>query len=240
MKKSERHRAKRDELVTIFERATFYAETHLREVTLGAAAIVIAVLGGLGFASWVEARNERASFLLGDMIQAYRAPLALSQEATQAPPGVTTYANAEERDHKVIEIANDILARYGGSGTASKALYYKALAQADARNYADSTKTLEELLRRYPKDFLAPLARFELARVKESQGNPAEALIQFQSLAEGSGGAFPREEGLLGMARCQEALGKKDEALKIYRRILGEFPNSEYGAEARAKVDQLS
>jgi len=44
----------------------------------------------------------------------------------------------------------------------------------------------------------------------------------------------------LGMARCQEALGRKDEALKIYRRILSEFPVSEYADEARAKVEQLS
>ena len=240
MKKSERHRAKRDELVTVFERISAYTETHLREVALVAAGVVIAVLSGLGVSSWVEGRNERSSFLLGELIQAYRAPLALSPEAQQAPAGVVTYASAGERDDKVIEIADDILARYGGSKAAPKALYYKALALTGERRYEDAAKTLDEFLRRYPGDFLAPLARFALARVKEAQGNPAEALIQFQALADDSGGAFPREEGLLGMARCQEAMGKKEEALKIYRRILSDFPNSAYDAEARSKVDQLS
>ncbi len=240
MKKSERHRAKRDELVTVFERLSAYTETHVREVGLVAAGVVIAVLSGLGLASWQQRRNERSSFLLGELIQAYRAPLALSPEAQEAPGGVATYANAGERDDKVIDIADDILARYGSSKAAPKALYYKALALTGEKKYDDATKTLDEFLRRYPGDFLAPLARFALARVKEAQGNPAEALIQFQALADDSSGAFPREEGLLGMARCQEAMGKKDEALKIYRRILSDFPNSSYDSEARSKVDQLS
>jgi len=90
VKKSERHRAKRDELVTVFERLSAYTETHVREVGLVAAGVVIAVLSGLGLASWLQNRNERSSFLLGELIQAYRAPLALSPEAQEAPAGVAT------------------------------------------------------------------------------------------------------------------------------------------------------
>jgi len=240
VKKSERHRAKRDELVTVFERAHLYVEENLRQVGLAAAGAVLLVLGSLGVLRWTDARAEKASFLLGRMIQAYRAPLALSPEAQQAPPGTPTYGTAEERDTKVIEMADDLMARFGSSKAAPKALYYKALGLGSQKKYDDAAKVLGELLRRYPRDFLAPLARYQLARVREAEGNPAEALIHFQALAEDSRGLFPREEGLIGVARCQEEIGKSDEALKAYRRILSEFPDSEYAGEARSKIDQLS
>ena len=44
----------------------------------------------------------------------------------------------------------------------------------------------------------------------------------------------------MGVARCQEELGRKDDAVKTYRRILSDFPDSEYGADARARVAALS
>lgn len=240
MKKSERHRVKRDELFTVFERVTLYVEENLRQVGLVAALGLVALLGTLGVMTWMENRAENASFLLGQLIQTYRAPLALSQEAQQAPAGVITYATAEERAEKVIEQANDILARFGSSRMTPKALYYKALALAGEKKYDDTAKVLDELLARYPRGLLAPMARYELARVREEQGNPREALIHFQALADDAATFFPKEESLMGVARCQEELGNRDEALKIYRKILSDFPNSDYQGEIKSKVDQLS
>jgi TolA-binding protein len=240
MRKEERHRVKRDELVNVFERSTIFLEENLRLVSLIAGGAALVLLAGFGIVSWQRGREERASFLLGQLIQTYRAPLAFSEEAQQAPPGLATYASTEERDGKVIEKADDILARYRNSKAAPRALYYKALAQASLKQYDQAAKTLDEFLRRYSGDFLAPMARYDLARVREAQGNAGEALIHFQALAEDPRGLFPREEGLMGVARCQEALGKKDEAKKTYEKIMSDFPGSEYAGEARSRVGDLS
>ncbi len=240
MKKSERHRVKRDELVTVFEKVTLYVEDNLRQVALIAAVAVALILGSLGVMNWLESREQSASFLLGELMQAYRAPLAFSQEAQQAPAGVATYSTASERDGKVVEMADDLLSHYGASRSAPKALYYKALALGDDKKLDEAAKALSEFLRKYPGDFLAPLARFELGRVRDAQGNPSEALIHFQALAEDARGLFPREEALLAVARCQEEMGKKEEALGTYRKIVSDFPGSEYEAEARARISELS
>jgi TolA-binding protein len=42
------------------------------------------------------------------------------------------------------------------------------------------------------------------------------------------------------MARCQEALGKKDEAAALYRKLMSEHPDSEYLGEARRRLSDLS
>lgn len=240
MKGSERHRAKRDELVTIFEHVTVFVTENLRQVGIATGVIALVVVGGLAVRHVVEDRNDKASFLLGQIIRTYRAPIALTPEAQQAPAGVTTYASSAERNDKVVDLANDLLARYGSTRAAPKALYYKAVALEGLGRLDDATKSLEEFLRRDPTDFMAPLARYALGRVHQAQGNTAEALVQFQALGDDTRGGFPREEALLAVARCQETLGKKDEAIKTYRRIMSEFPGSEYEAEARGRIDRLS
>jgi TolA-binding protein len=41
------------------------------------------------------------------------------------------------------------------------------------------------------------------------------------------------------VARCQEALGEKEEARQTYRRSLADFPDSDYQLEARRRLEEL-
>jgi len=241
MKKTERHQMKRDDLVTAIERGTFYVEHHARWI--GIAAVGLVVLGASGFMvrTWWIGRDEKASFLLGQIIRTYRSPVATSLEALQqSAPGTRSFTTGEEKNQEIVKMADEVLDRYGSSRSAAKALYYKGLALSELKRTDEADKALQDLLARYPGDFLSPMARYELARLKESRGNPSEALIQYQALAEDAQGFFPKEEGLMGVARCQEALGRKSDALKTYRRIVSDFPDSDYQFEAKKKVEELS
>jgi TolA-binding protein len=241
MKKTERHQIKRDELVTAIERGTFYVENHARRLAIATVALVILAAGLFGGWVWWSGREDKASFVLGEIIQTYRAPVSVSLDALQqSTPGARTFSSVEAKDLEVVKLADEILGRYGSSHAAPKALYYKGLALAEMKKTEDAGKALQELLSRYAGDFLAPLARFELARLKEAHGNPSEALIQYQALAEDAQSFFPREEGLMGVARCQEALGRRGDALKTYQKIVSDFPNSDYQFEAKKKVEELS
>ena len=241
MRKEERHQIKRDDLATLLERAGLFIEDNLRSVVLSAAVLALLVVAGLTLRGWLSSREQRSSLLLGELIETFATPASPSpEERQQLPVGVPSFASASERDSKVLEQAEAILARHGSASVAPKALYYKALALADLRRYDEAAAALDEILMKYSRDFLAPMARYQLARMREVQGKPNEAIVQFQVLTETSGGLFPREEALLGIARCQEAMGQRAEALKTYMRILDEFPESEYLGEARNKVQELS
>jgi len=241
MRKTERHQMKRDELVTAIEKGSFYFEHHARRIGMLAVGLVVLAAGVFAVRVWWTAREEKASFLLGQIILTYRAPVTTSLDALQpSTSGSRTFSTGEEKDREIVKLADEILTRYGSSGFAPKALYYKGLALSELKNTGEAGQALQDLLAKYPGDFLAPLARYQLARLKESQGNPSEALIQYQALAEDAQGFFPKEEGLMGVARCQEALGLKSEALKTYRRVVSDFPDSDYQFEAKEKVEELS
>ena len=83
-------------------------------------------------------------------------------------------------------------------------------------------------------------ARLRLARLREAQGRPAEALTLYEQIATDASGALPPEEGLLGVARCQEALGQKDAAAASYKSLIDKYPDSEYAAEARTRTGASS
>ena len=241
MKKTERHQIKRDELVTVFEKGSLYIEHNARRIGVWAAAVALVAVASLSARYLISGREDRASLLLAQIIQAHHAPVSVSLETLQqAAPGGPTFTSAEERDQKILQLADEILSSYSSSHAAPGALYYKGLSLSGLKKPDEAVKALQDLVGRFPDDFLAPMARYQLARLREAQGNPSEALAQYQALAEDARSLFPKEEGLMGVARCQEALGRKDEALKTYRKIVSDFPDSDYQFEAKKKVEELS
>jgi TolA-binding protein len=241
MKKEERHQIKRDGLVTAVDRAEFYFEHHVRRVVLIVLAAGLLVVAGFGLRGWLSARGAKASFAMSEIIQTFRAPVASSPEALQQiQPGSKSFATSEERDRKVIELADGVLTGSGMGAATPTALYYKALALEGLVQRDEATRALERLLKAYPHVFLAAMARYKLAQIKESEKNPSEALVHFQALYDDAKVAFPKEEALMGIARCQESLGRKDEARETYRKIVSDYPDSDYQPEARRKVDELS
>jgi hypothetical protein len=128
MKKSERHQIKRDELVTAIEKGTFYVESHARRVGILVVGGIVLAAVVFGAWTWWTGREEKASFLLGQVIQTYRAPVTTSLDTLQpTAPATRTFASGEAKDQEVVKLADEILARYGSSRAAPKALYYKGL-----------------------------------------------------------------------------------------------------------------
>ena len=240
MKTSERHDIKRNELATFLDHAIFALEQNLRPIAIGASAVFVLAAGAYGWYSWSESRDAEATYRLAAILRARNAPIALSAAAMTAPTGTQTFATIEERGERIIGLADGILEAYGSSTSAPKAMYYKALALSELGRHDEATTSLETLLRDYPDDFVTPHARFKLGSILEVQGRPGEALIHFQTLAEDVRSLFPREEGLLGVARCHEQLGQMNEALQTYQRVLNEFPGTQYFSEARRRIDELS
>jgi TolA-binding protein len=237
MKKEERHQIKRDDLATALGSASDYYVSHRRRVITWGAVVVVVAIAGFAGRSWWQAREAQSARVLGELIRTYNAPITATIEDLQAgDPNRVTFTSTEERDRKVIEQA-DVILKQGGSGvTIAGAELYKGMAQADMKQGDAARQSFDEVMRRDPRGVFGQTARLRTARLLEGQGKAADALVLYQAIADDASGLLPREEGLVGMARCQSSLGKMDEARKIYQRIVSEFPNSEYAGEARTRA----
>jgi TolA-binding protein len=241
MKKEERHQIKRNDLASVMETAADYVGENRRTVTLMAGIALAVVVLGFAGRSWWAARQGEGARRVGDLITAANASIVATVEDLQANrTGSMTFTSVEERARKVVDLADEVLKK-GGPGSANlTAQLYKGSALADLGKPDDAAKALEDVVRQDPSGLLGGSARLRLARLREAQGRPADALTLYQQIAADGSGVMPPEEGLLGAARCQEALGQKDAAAASYKSLLDKYPDSEYAAEARTKTGASS
>jgi tetratricopeptide (TPR) repeat protein len=241
MRKEERHQIKRNDLATVMESAADYVGENRRSVTiLAAIAVGIVVLGFAG-RSWWGARQGEAARRVGDLINAANGSIiATVDDLGTNRAGVPTFTSTEERSRKVVDLADEILRKGGASNAVLTAQLYKGSALADLGKADDAAAALEAVMKQDPQGLLGGAARLRLARLREAQGRPADALTLYQQIASDASGVMPPEEGILGAARCQEALGQKDAAAQSYKNLLDKYPDSEYAAEARTKTGASS
>ena len=240
MRKEERHQIKRNDLASAMETAADYVSDNSKSVLLMAGILVGVVVLGFAGRSWYAARQGETSRRLGELIATANGSIvATIDELGNARAGVPTFTSVEERAHKVVEIADQIL-KSGSGGTALSAQLYKGSALADLGKMDEAAAALEDALRQDPRGIVGGAARLRLARLREAQGRPADALTLYEQIAAEAGGTLPPEEGLLGAARCQEALGQKDAAAASYKSLIDKYPDSEYAAEARTRTGASS
>jgi TolA-binding protein len=241
MRKEERHQIKRNDLASAMESAADYVGENRRTVTLTAAIFVAVVALGFAGRAWWAARQGESARRVGELIAAANGSIvATVEELGNARAGEQTFTSVEERARKVVEIADDILKHGASGGAALSAQLYKGSALADLGKADESAAALEDAMRRDPEGIVGGAARLRLARLRETQGRPADALTLYEKIASDASGALPPEEGLLGAARCQEALGQKDAAAASYRSLIEKYPDSEYAAEARTHTGASS
>ena len=239
MRKEERHQIKRNDLASAMESAADYVTDNRKSVILMAGILVgVAVIGFAGRA-WYSARQGETSRRLGELIATANGSIVSTiDELGNARAGVPTFTSVEERARKVVDLADQIV-KSGGTAAASAQLY-KGSALADLGKADEAAAALEDAMHRDAQGIIGGAARLRLARLRETQGRPADALTLYEQIASEGGGALPPEEGLLGAARCQEALGQKDAAAASYKSLIDKYPDSEYAAEARTKTGAAS
>lgn len=138
---------------------------------------------------------------------------------------------------------------YTESDEAEEALVLSARNYLAAGSYTQCRKQLDELRRRYiHPTYLDLLGQVEVALGRgflegkgeggtfrlSSRVRRAKRIFQ-QILKEDAQGRWA-DDALLGLGRCEEALGHYDDAIKKYKELLEKYPRSELRAEAEGRI----
>jgi len=86
---------------------------------------------------------------------------------------------------------------------------------------------------------LVPALRFRVAGILE-QSNPEAAVGVLMSLVDGDHHYEDRALALYKVARLQQAMGQEEAAVASYKRLIAEFPDSQWTAPAREELCRLS
>jgi len=177
-------------------------------------AVVLLLLAG-AFYLWQThlAKEAETSYLLGQVMEAYNAPVEASP-AAKGKRNQETYSSDLQRSQAV----QSRLAAYKrqGSGAAPFATYYQALEQLQSGNLSGAEVTVTPLTKD-PK--LAPVALALRARIYEAQGSWDKAEGDWKALTSISTPAWTKADGYLALGEYYERRSQKDKAAEAYSQV---------------------
>jgi TolA-binding protein len=241
MKRSERHHLKENELVAFVDRSREMLTTRRRELlTLATLAVVLAA-GLIGYFAWRSSTEDKAAALLAEADTALEAqvvtpaPPAPGQTAPKPPAG--TYPTEQAKLQAALPKLDAVYTRYPGTQAGIAARYYAANALAALGRRADAEKGYQDVIDK--GGVYGQMARLGLADLLASAGQHDRAITIYKELSADPKGDTPLDGVLMQLGRTYAAAGRRSEAQQTYTRIVQEFPESLYAADARRELEAL-
>ena len=243
MKRSERHKLKENPFATWVGEMSETALDYSRELTWAAVAIVAIVALVVGYNYWraqaaSKADTELAAALAVADAAVVPPPAPGTPGASQTPqPG--TYPTEEAKLEAALPQFLDIAQRYPKTRAAATALYHAGATLAQLGRYDDAMARYQQVIDEGPGTVYAEMAQLGLASIDVAKGKAADAVQIYEKLIAAPDTQLPLDGVLVQMARAYQKLGKTDDATRAYRRVLDEFPQSLYAADARQALGEL-
>lgn len=239
MKAKERHQLKQNDFATT---AVGLVED-LRANQSRAVAIAVAVLVVLGIGAgvyyWRTSQANRAGALLGVALTVSQGPIAPPSTlpgATQAPG---SHASAKARSEAAVKAFDAVVAAYPSTDAAIAADYLAGGELLSLGRTADAEARFNKVIATNSAVY-APMARLGLAEARLVAGKFDEAVKMFSDLSSERDGALPVDGVLMQLADAQVKAGKSQDARATYKRVVDEFGESPYAADARQRMTAIN
>ena len=236
MKRAERHHLKQNEL----QRLAIQAQKAISERTPAATGVlvgllVVAVLG-LGYYAWRGHVQSRARALLAEAIATQEAPITTLGSTAAAG----SYGNERARLQAAVAKFKAAADAYPSTDAGLFARYQEAVGQVTLGNLAGATSAYQEVTRRDGDDIYGQMARLGLAEAQARAGQFDQAINTFKEMAQRKDGPLPIDGILMQLGRTYRDAGKRADAQQTFNRLVQEFPDSPYGADAKRELDSLN
>jgi outer membrane protein assembly factor BamD (BamD/ComL family) len=119
------------------------------------------------------------------------------------------------------------------------ARYQEAALQLTLGNSADAIKSYQALIDKAGDSLYGQTARLGLAEAYARSGQYEQAITAYKELAQRKDGQLPVDGILIQLGRTYRDAGKTADAQQTFNRIVEEFPDSAFNAEAKKELDAL-
>jgi TolA-binding protein len=241
VKRTERHKLKENE----FARTVAHARETLQERSRDAGMIAVVVIAAIalagGYSWWRQSRNAKANVQLAEALNVEESPVvAPAAPAPGSPlpvqqPG--TFATDQERLEAALPKLIKAADAYPSTEAGLTARYHAASVLAALGRYAEAEQRYQEVVDKAGKGLYGRTAKLGLADVLVSQGNYDDAIKIYQELSTETNSQLPVDGVLMQLGRAYMKAGKKNEATHAFTRVVEEFPQSLYAADARREME---
>jgi predicted negative regulator of RcsB-dependent stress response len=233
-----RREIKRDEFATAMGRSVEYAESHWRTIAMAVGGVVLLVLLLLGVRAFLSHRATASNEALAQAMKVYQAPIDAAAPKPQDPKS-PSFRDEASRQARAKELFTQVRDDHGSTDAADVAGVYLAdLAAAEGQ--LDRARELwQDFLDDHKGHMLAGPVRLNLYALDRKQGKGEPVLLELRGMVDQADAPLPQDVVLHELGVTLEQLGRGQEAIQHYRKILDEYPQSPYRSSAQQRLSAL-
>lgn len=242
MKATERHKLKENEFAWTVAHAQQAMADRGKDIGVVVTVVILALVLAGGYAWWRQARNEKGMTLLAQALAVEEAPVVTPAAPAPGSPmpvqQAGTYPTEQAKYEAALPRLQDAADRYPGTDAGITARYHLAAVLAQLGRYGEAEQRYKEVVDKAGSKVYGRTARLGLADTQVAQGKYAEAIKIYQDLSTDKSSQLPIDGVLMQLGRACMKAGKKAEAAHAFTRIVEEFPQSTYAADARREMEE--
>ena len=240
MRATERHKLKENEFARTVAQMRQKLEERGRDLGVLVVVVLVALAAVAGYTWWRQSRNEQANTLLATALAVHSAPVVPAAEPTPGSPvpveqpGTfkTERAKLEAALPKFIETAD----RYPSTTAGIAARFHAAGVLAQLGRYVEAEQRYQEVIDKGSRTIYARTAHLGLAEAQLAQRKYDAAIAIYRDLSTESNPQLPVDGVLMQLGRAYRQAGKNEDAARAFNRVVEEFPESLYVADARREL----
>jgi TolA-binding protein len=242
MKATERHKLKENELAKSVAHATDAVQSRQGDITKIVLALLVLLVAVGGYSWWRSARQNQANAALAGALAVYEMPVVpVPPPAPGSPPPVPQPGTFQTEQQKLdaslpkfLEAAN----AYPNSTAGIAARFHAAAILAAQGKHAEAEQRYKEVVDKAGTTIYARTARLGMAESQIAQGKFDNAIAVYSELSRDTTSTLPLDSVLMHLGRAYARAGKKAEAAQSFKRVVDEFPQSAYAADARREMEE--
>jgi TolA-binding protein len=235
MKRTERRHLKENELQTLAREARERLESKGRETL--AVVVILAVIGvaAVVYFAWHERVQTRAAAMLAAAVAV--------KDARIGPPGTQEqglrFINERERAQAALTKFKAAADAYPSTDDGLYARYQEAATWMALGSPAQAAAAYQQVVDKAGNRILGQMARLGLAEAQTVQGQYDPAINTFKEMAQRKDGPLPIDGILMQLGRAYLEAGKRSDAQQTFNRLVDEFPDSPFNADAKRELENL-
>jgi predicted Zn-dependent protease len=223
---------KKDEFISLVDRGIYWMSGNWRQAAIGLGVVLGVALVWWAATALLGSRKDAAAQAIGQALEIYGA-----QVGSAAQPDVKAkFATDGERLAAAEKAFQAVKSRYWLTPQASVAELFLARIAADRGDQTQAIRVLGQITSKRSSDPVVQLAMLDLVRIRVSKGEGMQLVKELEGMAAGKDPRLPRDAALYQLAKVWEQEGKPEEASKLYRKLVEDFPDSPYRLDAQQRI----
>ncbi len=238
MKRTERKHLKENELAIFARNAQQALEQRRTQLTYGVAALLVAAAALIGYFAWTGSVQGRAGSLLAEALAVDEARVGPPAAPGSPNPGLS-FPTEREKHQAALTKFKVVADQYPNTDAGLFARYRQATTYVALGEAKSAVDAYQQVIDRAGDRIYGQMARLGQAEAQAIAGQFDPAINTFKDLSTRKDGPLPVDGILMRLAKTYLEAGKTADAQQTFNRLVEEYPESPFTADARRELDTL-